>query len=132
MGVPMLSKGLSLSTLGLSMVVMPSSAYLSSRAFQHSPGLLAVFGEVVAFLDLVGPLLAGERRLVVGDVADQVEVAVVLADFLGQVGQDDAVFFQLLDDGLLFLGAVPAAEEVIQGGILLADLLAGDSRCRTR
>ena len=53
-------------------------------------GEVAVFGEVVALLHLLGALLAGERLLLVGDVADQVEGIEGRADLLIQGGEDDA------------------------------------------
>jgi hypothetical protein len=65
--------------------------------------LRAVFGEHVALLDVVGAFAAGERRLVEGDVADQVEGVEVLADLLGN-GSSSSLLGQFLDDGLLALG----------------------------
>ena len=76
----------------------------------------AVLGEDIALADVVGALAAGERRLVEGDVADQVEGVEVLAHFLGQRVERQALGFQFLDDGLLALGAVPALEEVVEAG----------------
>ncbi len=90
--------------------------HICRAALPARRGPVAVFGEVVALLDLVGAFFAGQRRLVAGDVADQVEVAVVPADFLREVFQHDAVFFQFLDNGLLLLGAVPALQEIVQRG----------------
>jgi len=56
---------------------------LGQKGVKDSPGLIAVTGEDVALLDLFGSLLAGEGRLVVGDVADQVEGVVIGADLPG-------------------------------------------------
>ena len=57
---------------------------LLQQRFEHGAGLRAVLGEDVALADVVGALAAGERRLVEGDVADEVEGVEVLADFLGE------------------------------------------------
>ncbi len=46
---------------------------LGEQRFQHGSGLRAKLGEDVALAHLVGALAAGERRLVEGDVADQVK-----------------------------------------------------------
>ena len=54
------------------------------QGVEHGAGLRAVFGEHVALADIVGALAAGERRLVKGDVADEVEGVEVLADFVGE------------------------------------------------
>ena len=82
---------------------------LLQQGFEHGAGLRAVLGEDVALADVLGALAAGERRLVEGDVADQVEGVEVLADLLGQRVEQQALVGQLLDDGLLALGGVPAA-----------------------
>ena len=113
MGVPMSLNGLSLRTLAFSMVRCLHRR-ICPAALQDRAGLLAVPGEVVALLDLVGPLFAGERRLVIGDMADQVEVAVVLADLFGEILQDDAVLFQYSRMACFFVGVVPAPQKFIQ------------------
>ena len=121
------------STLRISIdstVWMPLSAYLSSRASSTARALLAVLAEDVALLHVVGALLAGERRLVEGDVADEVEGVVVAADLFGQLVEEHALGVQLLDDGLLLVGGVPACEEVVEGGESLVDGLAGVVRER--
>jgi hypothetical protein len=44
-----------------------------------------VLGKVIAFLDLVGTLLAGQRWLIKGDVADQVEGIKRLTESVGNL-----------------------------------------------
>jgi len=44
---------------------------LVEQQLQHLAGGAAVFGEVVALLDLLGPLPAGEWLLAEGDVANE-------------------------------------------------------------
>ena len=75
--------------------------------------------------DVLGPLAAGERRLVEGDVADQVERVEVLAEFLGERVERQALGCQLVDDRLLALGRLPALEEVVEAGEALLQRLLG-------
>ena len=72
----------------------------------------------------VRALAARERRLVEGDVADQVEGVEVLADLLGQLVEEDALAREFLEDGLLALGVVPRVEEVVERRVRLANGLA--------
>jgi len=62
----------------------PFILILGEQGFEHGAGLRAVLGEHVALFHVVGPVAPGERRLVEGDVADQVEGVEVFADFLQQ------------------------------------------------
>ena len=61
----------------------------------------------------IGSLL-GYVGLIEGGVADHIEDIHLLANGLFQVFQYDTLFGQLVDDGLLFVGAMPSVEEVIQ------------------
>ena len=79
------------------------------QGFEHGAGLRAVLGEDIALADVVGALAAGERRLVEGHVADQVEGVEVLAHFLGQRVEQQTFALQFLDDGLLALGCCSSA-----------------------
>ena len=97
---------------------------LVEQRVEDGAGLLAVLGEDVALAHVVGALPAGERRLVEGDVADEVEGVVVPADLLGQLVEEDALLGQLLDDGLLAVSLVPGVEERVEGGVRLAHRLA--------
>ena len=96
------------------------------QGFEHGVGLVAVLGEVVTLLDLVGALAPGERGLAEGDVGDEIEVAVVPPDLGGEIVQHDALLFQLVEDGLFFPFAVPALQEVVQRGVFGADPIAGE------
>ena len=89
---------------------------LLQQRFEHGAGLRAVLREDVALADVLGPLAAGERRLVEGDVADEVEGIEVLAHFLGERVERQALGFQFLDDRLLALGRFPALEEIVEAG----------------
>jgi hypothetical protein len=53
------------------------------QSIKHGAGLWAIFCEYVALLDLLGPLTAGQRLFVEGDVTDEVKRVEVLADFVG-------------------------------------------------
>ena len=92
------------------------------ECFENSTGLFPVFGEIVAFLDIVCPFAAGERRGVVGNVADEVEVAVVFTNFFGEFGEFDAVLLKLFNDGFFLLTGVPMVDEVIERVVLVADV----------
>ena len=59
-------------------------------------------------------------------MADEVKVAVVFADFFGQIVQDNAMLFKHFDDGLFFLGGVPAPQKFIQRGKFGLNLFAGE------
>ena len=49
------------------------------QGLQHLLSLLAVTGEVIALLNLLGALFAGKRRLIPGHMADQIERVEFLA-----------------------------------------------------
>lgn len=66
--------------------------------------------------DVLGPLSAGQRLLVKGDVADQIEGIEVLTEFIGDGVQRQALGFQFLNDRLLALGRLPALEEIVEAG----------------
>ena len=93
------------------------------QGFEHGAGLLAVLGEDVALADILRPLAPGERRLVEGHVADEIEGVEVLAHFLGQRIEQQAFVLQFFDDGLLALGSVPASEELVEAGECFAERL---------
>ena len=99
---------------------------LLQQGFQHGAGLRAVLGEDIALADVVGPLAAGERRLVEGHMADEVEGIEVLADFLEQRFEQQPFVGQFFDDGLLALGGFPAAEEIVEAGEALLERLSGE------
>ena len=75
---------------------MPPSAYLSSRASSTARALSPYLAKTLRFFTLLGPLAPGERRLVEGDVADEVEGVVVAADLLGELVEEDALGWRVL------------------------------------
>ena len=103
---------------------MPASAYLSSSASSTARALSPYLAKTLRFLHLLGPLAARERRLVEGDVADEVEGVVVAADLFGQFVEEDALAGELFEDGLLAVGVVPGGEERVERGVGLAHGLA--------
>ena len=74
--------------------------FLQQR-FEHRAGLRTVLRENIALADVICALAPRQRRLVEGDMADQVEGIEILADFLGQRIKGQAFVFELFDDGLL-------------------------------
>src|SRR4030067_2081717 len=52
------------------------------QGFEQRAALLAVFGEDIALANILRPLTPGERRLVEGNVANEVERVEVLTHFL--------------------------------------------------
>ena len=76
--------------------------------------------------DVLGPLAAGQRRPVEGNVADQVEGVEVLADLLGERVERQALGGQFLDDRLLAVGGLPALEEIVEAGEALLQRLLGE------
>ena len=103
----------------------PSSAYFSSSASSTSRACRAVLGEIVA---LVAPgrrvrgasAAAGQRRRGRSDRRHRSRGRLVSAS-----SSRKTPCCQLFDDGLLAFGLVPAFQEIIQRGELLADGLAG-------
>ena len=90
---------------------------LVEQGVEHGPGLLAVLGEVVLLPDLVGSLLASQRRLIVGDMADRSNGSRSLPTSSAS-GSKKTPLFQLLDDRLLAVGLIPAGQELVEGGEL--------------
>ena len=121
--MPSALNGAILSTLASSRLSTPSSAYLASSASSTARACGAVFREHVALLDVLGALAAGQRLLVEGDVADQVEGVEVLAQFLGDGIERQALGFQFLDDRLLALRRLPALQEIVEAGEALLQRL---------
>ena len=80
--------------------------------------------KTLRLLHVVGAFAAGERRLIEGDVADEIEGVVVAADLLGQFVEEDALARKFVDDGLLAVGVVPGVQEGVERGVRLADGLA--------
>jgi hypothetical protein len=89
---------------------------LLQECIQHGAGLRTVLGEHIALADAVGALAAGQRRPVEGHMTDEVEGVEVFADFLSERIQGEAFRFELLDDGLLALGGIPAGKELSEAG----------------
>ena len=125
-GVPIAVNGAICSTLASSRLSTPSSCVLGEQRIEHGAGLRPILGEHVALPDVLGPLAPGERRLVEGDVADEVEGVEVLAHFLGERVERQALGFQFLDDRLLALGRLPALEEIVEAGEALLQRLLGE------
>ena len=82
--------------------------------------------EVSTLADIVRPLCLRQRCLIVGNVADEVEIVnILIPGDLPQRFQQDATLLQLVDYGLLLLLGIPGTKERIQGGILAEDVLLG-------
>jgi hypothetical protein len=97
---------------------------LVEQGFEHGPGSIAVLGEVVPLAHVVGALLARERGLVEGHVADEIEGGEVLADLAGELLEEDAVLLELLEDRLLAVASDPGLQERVEAREPLADGLA--------
>ncbi len=83
------------------------------QGLQHALRLLAIAGEVIALFNLLGALFTGEWRLISGYVADQIKgvefLAGLAAYFFCQRLKENPFVGQLVNDGLLFFGTVPAS-----------------------
>jgi hypothetical protein len=99
----------------------PLVGVLVQQRFQHGSGLLAETCEIVPLADVFGPLAACQRRLAIGDVADQIERVQFLAYLFGQGIQQYALPLQLVDDCFLLLGRVPTGQELVQQCVLAQD-----------
>jgi hypothetical protein len=91
-------------------------AIFFEQRVEHGAGLWPIFGEHVALLDVLGPFAARQRLLVEGYVADQIEGVEVLAEFVGDGVEREALNFQFFDDRLLALGRFPSLEEIVKAG----------------
>lgn len=86
----------------------------------------AVAAQEVAALDALGALAARQGLLVVGDVADEVEVVdVVHLHRLLELVEVDAALREHIGDGLLLLGGVPLVDEGMEVAELAEDVLLG-------
>lgn len=84
------------------------------QTFQYLACLFAVFGKVVAFLHIFSAFATGQRWLVKGDMADQVECIKILAHLVSQGYQQYAMLFQFLQKGGLAFGLAPALQKFIE------------------
>ena len=125
-GVPMRGEGRDLQHVGVVEIEHALVGVFGQQRIEHGAGLRPVFREHVALLDVLGPLAAGERLLVEGDVADEVEGIEVLAQFLGDGIERQALGLQFLDDRLLALRRLPALEEIVEAGEALLQRLLGE------
>ena len=82
--------------------------------------------EHVALLDVGGALTPGQRPGVEGNVADEVEGVEVFVQFLGNRIELQTLNCQLIDNGLLALGGLPAPEEVVQAGEAFLESFLGE------
>ena len=82
-------------------------------------------GEDVALLHAAGAFAAGKRRLVVGDVQQQVEGVEVFANLVGQGFEQYALRFQFLQQGGLAVGLLPGLQELVERVVLLTHVDAG-------
>ena len=90
-GVPKAVSGSTFRISSDSTLLMPPSAYLSSSASSTARALSPYLAKTLRFFTLLGALAAGERRLVEGDVADEIEGVEVAADLLGQFVEEHAL-----------------------------------------
>ena len=90
--MPIASKGVICRIRGSSRSMTPSSWYFCSSASSTARAWAPYFVNTSRLRTLLGALAPGERRLVEGDVADQVERVEVLADLLGQRVEDRPSF----------------------------------------
>jgi len=91
------------------------------QGFKYSAGLRAVFGEDVAFADIIGTLTAGKRRSVKRDMANEVEGIEVFTYLVRERIKRKPFVCEFFDDRLLALCSVPAAEKVIETGKTLLE-----------
>ena len=89
---------------------------LGQQGVEHGAGLIPVSGEHVSLSDVVGTLAAGQRLGVEGDVTDEVERIEVPVQFGGHLFKRQTPGIQLVENGLLAFGGVPALQEVVEAG----------------
>ena len=89
---------------------------LGQQGVEHGAGLIPISGEYVPLPDVVGTLAPGHRLGVEGDVTDEVERIEVPVQFGGDLFKRQAPGIQLVKNGLLAFGGVPALQEVVEAG----------------
>ena len=77
------------------------------QAVEDGAGEVAILRKVIALAHVLGAFPAGQRLLLKGNVANQVEGIEGGADFIPQGGEDDTVALQFFDDGALLVGVPP-------------------------
>ena len=87
---------------------------LGQQGVEHGAGLIPVSGEHVPLPDVVGALAPGQRPGVEGDVTDEVERIEVPVQFGGDLFERQTPGIQLVENGLLAFGGVPAPQEVVE------------------
>ena len=125
-GVPSELKGGIRQHVGVVEIEHALVGIFGEQRIEHGARLPAIFREHVALPDVLGALAPGQRLPVEGDVADEVERIEVLAQFLGDRIERQALGFQFLDDRLLALRRLPALEEVVEAGEALLQRLLGE------
>ena len=98
---------------------------LIQQILEHLPSKAFVFGEIIALLDIVRPLMASERLLVKGYVTNDIEDVCIGKFGIGFPDSvyEDIVFLQFVNDSLLSVSRTPFVDEVIERGILAANIL---------
>ncbi len=125
-GVPSAREGRNAQHVSIVEIEYAFVGIFGQQRVEHGAGLGAVLREHVTLFDVLGALAAGERLLVEGDMADEVEGIEVLAKFFGDRIERQALGLQFLDDRLLAFRRLPAFQEIIEAGEALLQRLLGE------
>lgn len=95
------------------------------QRIQNGLSLVTILGKVIALFDVVYPFPTCQRRLIICNMAHQIEGVKLLPDLLLQLFQKYALLCKLIHNGLLAACAVPCSEDIVQCCILIAHIAAG-------
>src|SRR5689334_4018865 len=89
------------------------------QSFQYLPGGVAILGKIVALLDVLSTFATRERRLIEGDVADQIKSIYLFAEFflnfLCQWLPHNTLHSQFINNSLLAFCRAPPTDKLIHG-----------------
>ena len=86
------------------------------QCVKHGARPVTVLVEHVALLEVVGPFTPGQRFGVEGDMADEVERIEILVQLGAHQFKRQTHLVELVENGLLAFGRVPALQEVVEAG----------------
>jgi hypothetical protein len=89
----------------------PVVLVLGKQRFEHRPSLWSVLAKHVALAHILRAIVPCQGRAGVGDMADEIERVELRIHLVGEQFEPQSLILELVDDRLLALRAVPAAQK---------------------